>query len=586
VIRAAVLVLVCGIAASTAGAAAPLARNGLIAFSREIGDNVVYPQIYVISAKGSQRRQVSRHTTFGGPEWAPDGKAIAYPTEGGVIIIRPDGRGRELGFDIPGYADECWCDLDWSPDGKRIAVVAGPLYVKTLGGPLRKLTRGRALSPSWSPDGQLIAYRTPGRVFVVRANGRDRRRLASSSGAYDFLATEPSWSPDGRRLVVEMGGALYVIDTRTRKKRRLVLKAWSEDPLWSPNGQWIAFRRARASGKPRDIYLVHPDGTGLRRLTRTPHNEGSLTWSPRGRRLVYAGRRWDVFILDLADRRAIRVSRRKCGEGADLLTWSPRGNQLAFRSSPARMDAEIVAANTDGTDIRQLTDDCNVWERNPAWSPRGDELAYDRYMGKERHIYLTRKDGSRVRRVTTGRGGGTDPSWSPDAEQLVFSRYPDLFVIGRDGSGERRLTNRTGVQPAWSPRGDKIAFVSGGNGSAQIYLSNPDGSGVVQLTTDGGTEPSWSPDGSRLAFVRAYNIWTMRADGTELVRLTERDGYTRAQSPAWSPDGSQIIFSMDLDGGRGSQFALFVVDAAGGPPRGLPFDYFHESLEPAWQPLP
>jgi Tol biopolymer transport system component len=586
VIRAALVALACGLAASTAGAAAPLAHNGLIAFSRELGDNVDYPQIYVISAKGSQRRRVSGHTAYRGPAWAPNGKAIAYSTEDGVLITRADGGGGERGFDVEGDTEGC-CQLDWSPDAKRIALTAGPLYIKTLGGPLRKLTRGQASSPSWSPEGRLIAYRAPGRVFVVRPSGRGRRLLAYSSGAFDFFALGPSWSPDGRKLVIDIAGALFVIDVRTRAKRRIGPKrAWSEDPVWSPTGRWIAFTRARASDKPHDVYLVRPNGTGVRRLTRTPQNEGSLTWSPDGDRLAYAGRRGDAFITDLAGRRPLRISRTKCGEGAQLLTWSPRGNQLAFRSNPARSDAEIVTAKIDGTDLRQLTDDCRVWERNPAWSPRGDEVAYDRYVGNERHIYVARKDGSRARRITTSRGGGTDASWSPDAEQLVFSRYPHLFVIGRDGSGERRLTNMSGIQPAWSPRGDRIAFASGGEGDAQIYLSNPDGSSVVQLTTEGGTEPAWSPDASRIAFVRAYNVWTMRADGTELVRLTARDGYTRAQSPAWSPDGSQIVFSMDLDGGRGSQFGLFVVDADGGTPRGLPFDYFHESLDPAWQSLP
>jgi TolB protein len=582
VIRAAFVALACGVVASTAGAAAPLAHNGLIAFSRERGDNVLYPQIYVISARGSQRRQVSRSTAYGPPEWSPDGRRIAYPVSGGVDLVSIRSPDLRRGFVVPGYEDDC-CGLDWSPDGKRIAVTAVLLYVKTLGGRLKRLTRSSASNPAWSSDGKLIAYKNQGatRLFVIGADGRARRRLASGREIVDA----PSWSPGGRHLVTGIDGVLYVIDVRTRAKRRIARKGWNKDPLWSPNGRWIAFRGGRSSSTPTDIYIVHPDGTGLRRVTRTPSSEGSLTWSPSGRRLAYSGRRADVFVVDPLNRRSMRISRRKCGEGADLLNWSPRGNQLAFRSSPARSDAEIITANIDATDLRQLTDDCRVWERNPAWSPRGDELAYDRDVGKERHIYVARKDGSRVRRVTTNPGGGTDPSWSPDAEQLVFSRYPDLFVIGRDGSGEHRLTNRTGVQPAWSPQGDKIAFASGA-GDAQIYLSNPDGSDVVQLTTEGGTEPAWSPDSSRIAFERAYNIWTMRADGTELVRLTARDGYTRAQSPAWSPDGSQIIFSMDLDGGRGSQFALFVVDAAGGPPRGLPFDYFHESLEPAWQPLP
>ena len=586
--RVFVLVLVAGIAATAAGAAPPLARNGRLAFARMQGDNTLDSRIYVTSARGSERSQVSRYTAYGGPEWAPDGKSIAYPTEGGIVITNVDGRGRDRGFDVPGELDLGGGDLDWSPDGKRIATAAGPLFVKRLGRRLRKLTRGWAFSPSWSPDSRLIAYSTPERVFVVSTDGRKRRLLAASRGSRD----RPSWSPDGQKLVLGIEGELYVIDVRSGKMRRIVSRRWSKDPLWSPDGRWIAFTRARAPTSPADVYLVRPSGTGLKRLTRTPSYEGSLTWSPTGRRLAFVGRRGDVFVVDLLRRRSIRISRRKCGEGADLLTWSPRGDRFAFRSTPARRAAEIVTADSSGSDIRPLTADCNVWERNPAWSPGGNEVAYDRGPGSERHVYIAREDGSSARRITTDHSGGEDPTWSPDGEQLVFSRRfgdysTELFVIGRDGTGERQLTDTPGRNygPAWSPADGRIAFASSRDGPAEIYVMNADGSGAVRLTDGGGTQPAWSSDGSRIAFIRAYDVWTMNADGTNPVRLTRRDGYTEALSPAWSPDGAEIAYSADIDGGRGSQYALFVVDAVSGVPRTFIFDS-QDNLDADWQRLP
>lgn len=591
VIRAVLIALACGIAASTSGAAAPIARNGLIAFSRAQGDNVTYPQIYVIAAKGSQRRKVSQRTAFGGPDWSPDGRRIAYPAEGSIVITRADGRRRDGGFIVPGYADDC-CELDWSPHGSTIAFTAGQLYVKTLGGRLRRLTRGGASSPSWSPDGRLIAYENVGRLFVIGSDGRDRRRLASSRTVMDGT----SWSPDSRRLVTAIDGRLYVMDVRTRTRRQIGQRRWSKEALWSPSGRWIAFTRARASDKPGDVYLVRPDGSSLRRLSRTPQYEYSLTWSPTGRLLAYAGRRGNVFVVDVTTGRTRQISRTKCGEGADLLEWSPRGDRFAFRSVPVRRDAEIVTAIPDGTDIRQLTDDCGVWEQNPAWSPARDELAYDRYVARtqlQRHIYVANRDGSGVRRITSNAAGGADPSWSPDGEQLVFARRlgdydTELFVIRRDGSDERRLTDTQGVNfaPTWSPYGERIAFASSRAGSLEIYVMAADGFGARRLTDSGGTQPDWSPDGSRIVFIRTCNIWTMKADGTDQVRLAVRNLYCDSLlSPAWSPDGASIAFSADVDGGRGSQYALLVVDAADGTLRSSIFDN-QDNLEPDWQAIP
>jgi Tol biopolymer transport system component len=128
-------------------------------------------------------------------------------------------------------------------------------------------------------------------------------------------------------------------------------------------------------------------------------------------------------------------------------------------------------------------------------------------------------------------------------------------------------SNRYNTDPAWSPNGKQIAFVSDRSGNYRIYKMNADGSHIVQLTRNPldpfiGTNldqqdvsPSWSPDGKRIAFVwrvirfinagnDSNDIYLMDANGSNLTKITDHaaDGKTSYDQPAWSPDGQKITF--------------------------------------------
>jgi serine/threonine-protein kinase len=177
------------------------------------------------------------------------------------------------------------------------------------------------------------------------------------------------------------------------------------------------------------------------------------------------------------------------------------------------------------------------------------------------------------RRLTGAPGWEAEPAVSPDGKLVAFvsdeKGAADLWVVDARGGDPRRLTGDGGEDhaPAWFPDGEAIAFASRRGGQEGVWKVSKQG-GVATPLLMNATDPAISPDGTRLAFARAsargrYTIWVAPlADlGGARELTTDRDehGFSTNRRPAWSPDGATIAYQDFTN--------LWVIPAAGGQPR-------------------
>jgi Tol biopolymer transport system component len=286
--------------------------------------------------------------------------------------------------------------------------------------------------------------RKHGQIYLERADGGNVRQLVHST-ANDL---HPVLSRDGKRIlftreVESKPDRIYEVNVDGSGLRAIassncpdICSDAVEGAAWSPDGRTIAFTRAIFHGHSADpnnveVWLMNADGKGAHRLThgsikdtsgKASEWDGSASWSPDGRRLVFTH---SVF--------------------GDTM------NQL-----------QLLSVKVDGTDIQPLTpNDVNAGDA--VWSPDGALIAFQSPPDEEgvvKNLYTVRSDGKGMTALTFSADGADSnhPSWSPDGKQIVFSHIPpgavgaDLYVMNRDGSNVRPIatTPLNEDLPSWS----------------------------------------------------------------------------------------------------------------------------------------
>ena len=298
----------------------------------------------------------------------------------------------------------------------------------------------------------------------------------------------------------------------------------------------------------RDVWVADEDGDNWCRVAA---NAAHPAWSPDGEQLAFAHRTLDVKLVETTNDR-----------GETESEWVVEGR------------VDIWVTPTEGGPWRRVTS--SPFEKYDLDWSAGGQIAYTAKSGGGSYaIFVVDASGSEESRLlATGLGGSKfQPSWSPDCTMIAFAsnsdgdddiwvmnmntnnRNPRNLTTGSITVDGRTLADGRDEQPAFSPNGDQIVYVSDrAGGDTDIWVMNTDGTGhrVLHDNSDPEWKPAWSPEGDRILFAHNpgepgtdANIWTMDAEtglGWELIsRATADDVRFNAaaeSNPTWSPKGT------------------------------------------------
>jgi Tol biopolymer transport system component len=449
----------------------------------------------------------------------------------------------------------------------------GAARERFLGGDLQRSTGSQAtvsLARGW-PIAALLIVSLIAAAVVWRTQssaGRSQPLRAETLTTFPGQELYPSLAPDGERVAFSWTGPkqdnadIYVQQIGAGAPLRLTTDTRIDfNPVWSPDGRWIAFLRgvpaSPLSRSDRDLILIPPLGGSERTLVRVRVQEITLNTA--------------------------------------YLAWCPDSSCLVVSDATGENTPDaLFAIPIGGGDRRQLTNPTApvLADTNPSFSPDGQSLLFLRratWGFGELTILPLRSDLTSRGETRTLPAGNLKPdsaAWAADGKQIVFSAGAigggaALWSIDARGAEPARLpfVGEDGILPViWSRSpgpATRLVYVRSFTDENIWRIDVPDRSRVAAAptvaisSTKADIHPQLSPDGRRVAFTSTrtghWEIWVSDLDGSNAMQLTTLNAPTGTGAPHWSPDGRLLVFASDAEG----QFDIFVVPSGGGQSRNL-----------------
>ncbi|KAF2791643.1 TolB, C-terminal domain-containing protein [Melanomma pulvis-pyrius CBS 109.77] len=554
--------------------------------------------LYIANTDGSNVRKLFNDSQYDyHASFSPDGKWITFTSErngdgnSDLYRVKPDGSGLEKILATPSFEDE----LVLSPDGSKAAYVStangykANIWVMDLKtGKKQNLTNTNSvkgvswspdsyLKPSWSPDGQWLAFSSDRNtawtghgngtgwehtqelsIYVIRPDGTDFRKLATKEG---YCLGSPKWSPDGKRIVFyeltrEGTWGAHRPESLNSTVSQIVSVDFATglDRVEESSGPGLKLSPQYISSSEIGYLVKSPTGQAGLKYTASAAVLGAMrspSWSPDGKQVVYETVGWTTRPMEKKlyswdddwEYRFTDVFPELSLQGKLALTQKQLGNSSIVTMNPDGSNPHIVFdALTSGEVDPALVQKGLAGAFQPAWSPDGSWLAFGLgawFQSRAVYtawIYRATANGSHFEQLTNGTENSGFPSYSHDGRYLVYRVWGaslGLRIMDLADKSVRVLTTSSDNLPHFSPDGRHILFTRKMNATNfDICTVRPDGSELRVLTESGANDAHavWTADGGILWSSGMYGFRAEAAsyDNTfqpyGQVMVMERDG--------------------------------------------------------------
>ncbi len=251
------------------------------------------------------------------------------------------------------------------------------IYLRTTDGTETAITKGPGdVDPSWNPFGTRIVYQHGNQIYVMNADGSNKKNLTNNAAWNDG---DPAWSPDGSKIVFASyeNGPLNVWTMNADGSHRTALTAGGSDtdPVWSPDGSKIAFASRRDGNW--EIYVMKADGSNQVNVTNNVADDRHPAWSPDGATIVFSSARahphsvgGDLWFMSPDGSNLVPFDHHPAGySDGDYPAFSPDGTQVVFAANIGTGSLQLWTAPVGGTDTRLTNDPGNPLNEMPDWQP-------------------------------------------------------------------------------------------------------------------------------------------------------------------------------------------------------------------------